>query len=156
MALKKVKLGDVFQLKTTTGYAYFQCAKEAPAIDSEIIRVFNVTFESVDKVDFKQLLAEKEAYLIQFPIKYALKKNIVEYIGNYQLPQDFVLPRYYRTTHIIKGEFKCWHIVDSETLERRSISNLSDEEMMLSPWGMWNDTLLVERIVNKWELKDWK
>lgn len=155
MALPKVKFGDVFEIKTSTGFGYFQCVKEASATDVEVIRVFNNIFSSAEDVNFESLVNEDQLYFLQFPLKYAVKKKCVRYVGNYGVPPHVTVPRYYRTMHKIGTKFICWHIVDSETLERRSTVELSDEERLLSPWGSWNDTLLAERMASGWTLGKW-
>lgn len=111
--------------------------------------------DTVTSNHLENLVNEKELYFISFPLKYAVKKKCVKLIGNYNVPEFVKVTRYYRDTHIIRGEFICWHIVDSETLKRRSVKELSDEEKMLSEWGSWNDTLLAERIAEGWTLDKW-
>ncbi|MDD2592482.1 MAG: hypothetical protein PHN21_06735 [Erysipelotrichaceae bacterium] len=155
MALPKVKYGDVFEIKTYKGFGYFQCVKEAPATDVEVIRVFNNIFSSVEDVNFDYLVNDGQLYFLHFPLKYAVKKKCVRYIGNYSVSPHVTVPRYYRSMHKIGTKLICWHIVDSETLERRSTLDLSDEERSLSPWGSWNDTLLAERMASGWTLEKW-
>ena len=60
-----------------------------------------------------------------------------------------------RTEHNIRGEFLGWHIVDTETWQRQLVKTLSPEQKKLSPWGIWNDTLLIENLVNDWSLEKW-
>lgn len=102
------------------------------------------------------LVNEQELYFIQFPLKYAVKKKCIKHVGNYMPKREVSAPRYYRTMHKMGSELICWHIVDSETLQRNSVIELSEEELRLSPWGAWNDTLLAERIASNWSLDKWK
>lgn len=155
VALPKIKYGDVFEIETSKGKGYFQCVKEAEATEFEIIRILPGIYSMPEDVDINSLVKEKELYFIQFPLKYALKKKSIKLIGNFKVRDGVIVPRYYRSMHKTGTEFICWHIVDSETLQRRSVYKLSEEEKRLSPWGSWNDTLLAERMANGWSLGDW-
>lgn len=155
MALPRIKYGDVFEIVTTKGVGYFQCVEEAPATECETIRILPGTYKDMEEANLENLVDEKELYFVQFTLKYAVKKKCIKLIGNFKVPEHVVVPRYYRATHIIRGEFLCWHIVDRETLQRRSVEELSDDEKKLSQWGVWNDTLLAERIAEGWTLDKW-
>ena len=155
VALPKIKYGDVFEIETPKGKGYFQCVKEASATEVEIIRILPGIYSMQEDVDMNSLVEENELYFIQFPLKYALKKKCIKLIGNFKIKDEVKVPRYYRSMHKIGTEFICWHIVDSETLQRRSVDELSEEEKRLSPWGSWNDTLLAERMANGWSLDTW-
>lgn len=129
--MKKIEIGDIFEIPTHIGMGYFQCVKEAPRTECETIRIFYGVYKNVEESNLNQLAKEKEVYFIQFPLKYAVKKNLVKYVGNYAIPEHLVVPRYYRTEHILRGEFICWHIVDSETLKRESVKELSELQRKL-------------------------
>ena len=60
-----------------------------------------------------------------------------------------------RTKHIVRGEFLGWHLVDTETWERKRVKSLSSEQIKLSPWGIWSAPLLIENLVNDWRLENW-
>lgn len=155
MALPKVNYGDVFEIKTSNGMGYFQLIKNATVDDCELIRVFRGTFDNEEDARIENLAATKEAYFIRFPLRYALKRKLVRYIGNYKVPDEVVIPRFFRSKDMVRGEFISWDIVDSETLKRKLFKELSDEQKKLSPFGVWNDTLLAERIASGWSLEDW-
>lgn len=155
MALPKIKKGDVFELATSKGMGYFQCVKETPANRSELVRVFKGVFLNEEVANIEKLITEEEAYFIQFPLKYGVKKKVIRLIGNYKVPTELIVPRFFRDKHIVRGEFTSWHIIDSETLMIESVMQLTDDQKKLSPFGMWNDTLLAERIANDWSLEDW-
>jgi hypothetical protein len=61
-----------------------------------------------------------------------------------------------RIEHMVRGEFLGWHIVNTATWHNTLVKNLSSEEKKLSPWGIWNDTLLIERLTNDWSLENWE
>ena len=82
------------------------------------------------------------------------KRKIVELVGFYPA-NGFKKPEYMRTEHNVRGEFLGWHIINTETWKRELVKSLSLEQKELSPWGVWNDTLLIERLVDNWSLKNW-
>lgn len=153
--LKSVKIGDVFEIVTKRGMAYFQCVKEAKSTECEVIRILPGVFSTDQTKNLDKLVKQRELFFIQFPLKYAVKKNCVKLIGNYPVPDEVTLPKCYRDKHIVRGEFINWHIVDAETLNIRAVKELSEEEKRLSPAGIWNDTLLAERIAEGWKPEDW-
>ncbi|WP_459195748.1 hypothetical protein [Wukongibacter baidiensis] len=156
MVLKKIRYGDVFEIITERGLGFFQCVKEASASECETIRILPGVYEEHESVDLNNLTQQKEVFFVQFPLKYAVKKKCVKPVGNYTVPESVELPKYFRTKHIVRGEFISWHIVNSDTLQILSVKELSDEEKLLSPAGIWNDTLLAERIAEGWKPEDWK
>jgi len=126
--MKKIKCGDVFEIGTKNGKAFFEYAKEPPATECEVIRILPGIYKESEIIDFNTLTEEKELFFIQFPLKYAVKQKSVKFIGNYRIPEAVSIPKYYRDKHIVKGEFLSWHIIDSDTLQIRSVKELSDEE----------------------------
>ena len=84
-----------------------------------------------------------------------MNRGIVRRVGNYSIPKEFALPKKFRDEHIVRGEFICWHIIDYESWQRESIVKLTEEQKQLSPWGTWNDTLLIERLEEEWTLEKW-
>ena len=155
MALPKIRYGDVFEIQTSKGFGYFQCIKESPSYESELIRIFKGVYRDVDEAQIEILVEKEESFYIQFPLKYGVKKKVIRYVGNYLVPKTVEIPKFFRDKHIVKGEFVSWHIIDGETLMIQSVKELTAEQRRLSPAGMWNDTLLAERIENGWTLKDW-
>lgn len=67
----------------------------------------------------------------------------------------FSKSKFVRTKHNVRGEFLGWHIVNTETWQRQLIESLSSEQKKLSPLGIWNDTLLIENLINYWSLENW-
>lgn len=152
--MNKIKIGDVFEIETPKGKSYFQIVFDKPK-EGSLIRVLNGLYK--EEPNIKELVNIKEKFLIYFPLKYALKKGIVKKTNNFSVPQYFKLPKKMRTPVVDKeGNLKYWHIVDLTTLEREKVDKLSDMQKTLSPYGIWNDTLLIERLVTDWSLDNWK
>jgi hypothetical protein len=55
----------------------------------------------------------------------------------------------------VRGEILGWHIVNAETLYHELVKELTDEQKLLSPWGCWNDTLLIEMLDEGFSLQNW-
>lgn len=60
-----------------------------------------------------------------------------------------------RDTHWVRGEFRGWQIVNLETLHTENVQTLTPEQKKLSQIGIWNDTLLRERLESGWTLEQW-
>jgi hypothetical protein len=149
----KIKIGDVFAISTTKGIGCLQYAH----IDDqniEFIRVLSGLFKELPP-NFDELVRKKERFVIGFPLSAAFRRRIVERIGSYTVPDWFEMPRYFRDMHKVRGEFLGWHILDKKTWHRRLVKELSPAEKELSPAGIWNDTLLKERLVADWSLDNW-
>lgn len=148
-----IKIGDVFEIRTSNGKAFLQFAANDERI-GQLIRVFCETPGDAEfNPDF--VFAQKEKFVVFFALRAAVRKHIVEKVGNYWLDSDLYPPKYMRSKHRVRGESLGWHIVNTHTWEREFVKELSDEEKKLSPWGIWNDTLLVERLNEGWSLDSW-
>lgn len=149
----KIKEGEVFTIKTKIGYGFFQYV-ETSHLGVELIRVLEPIKESAqisqDEVNLK------ERYSVHFVLKAALKRKLVARVGVYSLPGDYLVPTKARTEHSIRGEFLGWHIVDQTTLQRELKKDLTQDDILLSPHGHPNDTLLIEWLENDWRLEKWK
>jgi hypothetical protein len=155
MPLLKVKKGDVFSLNLTHGIGLIQCVKESIKTEMEVIRVLPNNYDIVNDVLVNEAILGKELFFVQLPLKFAVKKNMAMPIGNYFIPSVSECPRYFRTTHIVQSEFLGWHIIDSETYNRKLVRELSLEERALSPWGMISIPDIAERIENNWTPLKW-
>ncbi len=152
LSTKRIKLGDVFEINTPKGKAYLHYIHKHEILGA-LIRVLSGLYAN-RPVDFDMLVSSKERYMIFFPLSAANNRNIVEWVSSYPV-NNFDMPRFMRNSHIIRGEFLGWHIVDTETLHRKLVKNLTTEQKKLSPYGIWNDTLLIERLVDNWSLEKW-
>lgn len=150
--MARIKLGDIFEISTPKGKAYLHYIHK-DSVTGELIRVLK-GFYSERPANLDKLAASEERYIISFPLSAATKQKIVEVVGNYST-SNFSKPKLMRTEHNIRGEFLGWHIVDTETWQRQLVKTLSSEQKKLSPWGLWNDTLLIENLANDWSLEKW-
>jgi len=150
--MSRIKLGDIFEIKTSKGNAYLHFFYKDPEI-GDLIRVLPRLYKK-RPIDFNGLASEQEEFMIFFPLSFANKKKIVELVGHYPI-NEFKKPEFLRTEYYIRGEFLGWHIINTNTWKRQLVKTLTVEQKKLSPWGVWNDTLLIENLVNGWKLEDW-
>jgi len=150
--MAKIKIGDIFEINTPRGMAYLHYIHK-DGVTGELIRVLQGLY-SERPANFDELAASQERYIISFPLSAAAKQKIVESVGYYPA-SNFSKPKLMRTKHNVRGEFLGWYLVDTETWHRQLVKTLSVEQKKLSPWGIWNDTLLIENLVNDWSLENW-
>ncbi|POY34630.1 hypothetical protein C3K47_19270 [Solitalea longa] len=146
----KISKGDIFSIQTKKGLGYMQFVETTEFGD--YVRILDHISDSINQSDVDKL----ERWCITFVIKPALRRKIISFIGNYNLPLEFKIQEYARSEHNVRGEFLGWHIVNRKTLQRQLKNSLTQEEIKLSPSGFWNDTLIIERLESDWKLSEWK
>lgn len=152
--MKRIKIGDVFEIDVTQGKAYFQYVYNNESI-TELIRVLPGVFEKQIK-DLTQLVNGETEYFVHFPVREAYKLKIIQLVGNYELPNSLSIPHYFRTDKTDSdGNFIAWQIVNYETWQRETLTQLTEEYKKLSPWDIWNDIFLIDRISEGWTLDKW-
>jgi hypothetical protein len=148
----KIEVGDIFSIKTSKGFGFLQYV----AIDNlgmEYVRILAPINE--EDIIIQNEVDLKERWSIGFPLKAAVRKKIVSKIGNYKIPENYSFDEYARSIHNVRGEHLGWHIVNRKTLQRELKSKLEKEDLKLSPYGVFNDTLIIEYLENDWKLEEW-
>ncbi len=150
--MKKINLGDIFEIKTAKGYTYLHFIFKNKEL-GELIRVLP-NFYDERPLDFKELEISTERFMVFFPLSFAYKKKIVEkvYFSPYE---NYKKPDYMRTEHIVGDKFLGWDIVNTNTWDRKLVKKINSKQKSLSPWGIWNDTLLIENLEKGWSLENW-
>lgn len=151
--MAKIEIGDIFEIDTPAGKAYLHYVYKDKVI-GDLIRVLPGLYPEKPN-NLTDLASLKERYMIFFPLSAAFNKKIVRNVGQFNL-STYTKPRYMRDTHKVRGEFLGWHIIDTDTMYHQLVKDLSIEQRQLSPWGIWNDTLLIERLVDGWSLENWQ
>jgi len=148
----KIKIGDVFAMETANGMAYLHYVLDGKT-DGDLIRVLPGLYKE-EPADISTAVKQPELFLLFFPLKSAFNRNLVSQVFYFPV-QNFEKPKFMRTKHIIGQSFLGWHIVNTDTNHRQLVTELSEQQKKLSPWGIWNDTLLKERLENNWTLESW-
>jgi len=149
--MKTIKIGDVFKIDTSKGMALLHYIYDDKKI-CQLIRVLPGLYTELPE-DFNFILEKKERYMVFFPVLEALKKNIISKLGNYPI-ENFKKPMFMKSEHTVRGTFLGWHIINTETWQREFVEKLTVEQKKLSPWGVWNDTYLKQRLITNWSLED--
>lgn len=153
--MTKIKIGDVFKINTPNGEAYLQYVHEDETI-GELVRILPGVYEKLPE-NLNEIVVGKEAYLLHCPLKPAIRHKIIEAISNYDISQDFKIPQKFRTEITDdEGNLIGWCIVDYVTWYNDVVYELTEEQIQLSPWGIWSYPLLVERVSEGWALENWK
>jgi hypothetical protein len=151
--MRAIIIGDVFEIATHKGKGYFQYVFENKSI-GQLTRVLPGLFR--EKPEIEKLVSAEELFLIHFPVKAAFRRKIISFVGNFAVPPDFKLPMFFRDdVRDGDGNLLYWHIVDYKTWKNKRVDGLTDEQKKLSPWGIWNDTLLIKRLEQGWTLDNW-
>tara|TARA_B100001057_G_C22452020_1_gene795459 strand:- start:122 stop:574 length:453 start_codon:yes stop_codon:yes gene_type:complete len=150
--MKLIK-GDIFRIKTNLGFGFLQYI-ETNEMGIEFVRILQPIKEdgeiSQSEVD------QQERWNTGFPLKAATRKKITEKVGSFEIPSSYLYSEYTRSMHNVHGEFLGWHIVHKPTLKRELKKVLNENDLKLSPHGIMNDTLIIERLEENWRLENWK
>jgi len=150
--MSKIEMGDVFEIQTSKGKAYLHYIHEEPE-KYELVRVLYGLYQQ-RPTDIEKLVAMDEQYLICFPLKAAYRKKIIDKVGHVSA-SNYAKPTFMRDTHWVRGEFHGWQIINLDTLQIETVQTLTPEQERLSQIGIWNDTLLRERLEAGWTLEQW-
>lgn len=149
----KLNKGDTFKIRTKIGFGFIQYV-ETDEEGIEFVRILEPIKENgeISQPEVDQL----ERWSIGFPLIKATRKKITERVGSFDIPGSYVKSQYARTVHTVRGEFLGWHIVNKSTLKRELKKTLNEDDIKLSPYGIMNDTLIIERLEENWRLENWK
>jgi len=147
---RRLRLGDVFKLATKKGDAYLQCVASHKT-EGETIKVFYRLWSN--PAEDVSSIVSGEYFLVDFPLRYAIPKGIVEYVGHSDLG-GFEMPELRRTQNYF-GTDSGWYVINTRTMKREFFDELNENQLKLSPYGIWNDTLIIEKLEEGWRLEDW-
>ena len=150
--MPKIKIGDIFEINTPNGKAYLHYIHEDPKIKRQLIRVFQGLY--LERPNLNELAGDKERYMIFFPVTAAYNRKIIDRVSHFAA-DIFSKPKYMRSEHNVRREHLGWHIIDTDTWKMELVKELTPNQKQLSDWATWNDTLLIERLVNDWKLEKW-
>ena len=94
---------DESRADTPAGIGYFQCVREAPPKECELIRVLPKTYLAGEAREFlNEIVAGREAFFVKFPLRGAVHRGCVRFVDRFPVPEDVRLPRYYRSKHVFE------------------------------------------------------
>ena len=143
-----VKIGDVIEIMTGKGYAYAQYTHKHPQYGA-LLRVFRGLYASrPDRLE--DILKHEIQFSTFFPLKAAVNRGITSVVANHpvdRLLQEFPLFRA-GVVDPTTGKVAVWWLWDGQNEEK--VGTLTNEQRKLPIRGVWNDTLLIERIESGW------
>jgi len=143
------KVGDVFRVKTTNGYGYFQFTFRHPAM-GHLIRVFSGQSRSPVH-PLKALVFSKEAFFVYFPLQDAIRRKGVEFVANCPVPlrAQGMQPMRRGGLPSLDGGAIRWSIFDGK--KTRVVKKLGLRDARISIDQIINLSLLIERIEKGWK-----
>lgn len=146
--MTRVKIGDVFELSTERGLVYGQCTHRHPMY-GELIRVLPGFFRQTP-TEFEVLVRRRARFCVFFPLGAAVRQKVVRIVANEPVPAEAQQFPIFRAGSINRstGKVDVWWLWDGKKEWR--VGQLTDEERRLPIRGVWNDTLLVDRILGGW------
>lgn len=146
---KRVKIGDIVEIRTAKGLAYAQFTHKHKMWGA-LLRILPGFFEQ-RPADFLPVVEQAESFVIFFPLQAAINREIFEIVGNEAVPvaaQAF--PVFRGAGHIDRqGKIHNWYLWDG-VKDGPLFTHLTDELRKLPKLQSWNDTLLVQRIEEGW------
>lgn len=146
---KVPRLGDILELPTPKGLAYVQYTHQLTKY-GDLLRVLPGVYDARPP-KFATLAQQRERFVLLFPLGAAVRQEIMAIVSNEEIPEaSRALPVFRRRGAITPGtsNVEWWLIQDGDRSWR--VDQLTDEQRDLPILGIWNDTLLIERIVSGW------
>ena len=149
------RIGDIVEIPTPKGLAYAQYTHlhDRPPHYGELIRVLPGLYE-LRPSDWGAIASQNERFFAFFPLRAALARRIVSVVAHAEVPErckDFPVFRT-GTRNPATGRVDVWWLWDGDREWRVRV--LTPEQLELPIRGVWNDTLLIGRIVEGWSPRD--
>jgi hypothetical protein len=152
---KPAQIGDILEIRTPGGFAYAQYTHEhdRPPRYGALIRILPGLFAERPG-DLSLLAQQKERFSVFFPLAAALRRGIVSIVADAPVPERCLpLPIFrsgIRTPST--GQVMTWWLWDG--IKEWRVGKLAPSQEHLPVLGVWNDTLLIERIASGWSPSD--
>jgi hypothetical protein len=142
----------VIEIPTPDGLAYAQFTHkhETPPRFGALLRVLPGLFPQ-RPLDFSELVSKSPVFTTFFPLGAACNRGIVHIVASEPIPPHSAAFPIFRNSHRDRTGKRAgpWFLWDGQR-EWKSESLSEDQLRDYPPLGVWNDTLLVERIVAGW------
>lgn len=145
---KKIKIGDIIEIPTARGFCYAQYSHKHADYGS-LIRVIPGFLKSRPS-DFSELVQQPELFVTFLPLQAVMNRGIFEVVGNVAVPDCAMAFPLFRTGFIdpVNRKVKVWWLWDG--VKEWKVGDITPEQRKLPLRGIWNDTLLIERIEAGW------
>lgn len=141
----RASIGDVFEITTPAGLAYFQYTAQHPMYGG-LIRVLPGTYDE-RPLSVSELVRRRERYFVFFPVRAAAYRGLVATLGAHDIPPHA------RAFPLFKaGRNPNWWLWDGE--REWPVGKLTLEQRSLPSRGIWNLAMLASRIASGWSPED--
>ncbi|OZG70205.1 hypothetical protein BTA51_27455 [Hahella sp. CCB-MM4] len=145
--MARIKIGDLVEIKTSSGLTYAQYTHKQPRYGA-LLRIFDKSYKNRPS-PLEGVLNDSVRFSTFFPLTAAINRGIFEIVGNFSVKEELKPFPLFRAGAVgTSGKVATWWLWDGEKEER--IGKLSDKQKYLPIRGVWNDTLLIERIESGW------
>jgi hypothetical protein len=143
-----IKIGDVVEICTRQGRAYAIYTHLHPVYGA-LLRVFD-QLRPVRPFEIADITRSAIRFSVFFPLQAAIENEIVEIVGNVSIPDELKAFPTFRAGMVnpISKQVDKWWLWDGEN--EWEVGDLTEETRRLPIRGVWNDTLLINRIENGW------
>lgn len=148
--MKRVKIGDLFEVRTSKGLVYGQYTHKNNEYGT-LIRIF-FGFYSTRPNDLTVICSRPLQFTVFFPIQRAVNLDLITHCGNFPVTaENAVFPIFRSASRSKSGERSAdnWWIWDGETSKRLE-RVLTEEEKKYPVEGIISHPLLVERAENQY------
>jgi len=149
--MKRPKIGDIIEIPTRHGFAYAQFTHKHRMYGA-LLRVYNTIYQTKQSLDVIQsaVNSREPDFSTFFPLGAAVNRSIVSVVGNAPIPEKQKPFPLFRDGVVDQKTRKVetWWLWDGEN--EWPIGELASEQKRIPIRGVWNDTLLVERIETGW------
>lgn len=146
--MAKIKLGDVVEIVTSKGLVYAQYTHRHKQYGA-LLRVFEDFYETRPR-NFTKLVESKPLFMCFFPLGAAVDRGIFSIVDNVAVPLAAQQFPTFRAGVIDPSTRKvgAWWLWNGEDEWR--VGELTAEQRKFPIRGVWNDTLLIERVESGW------
>jgi hypothetical protein len=146
--LARPKIGDVVEIDTGQGLAYAHYSHQHPTYGA-LLRVF-ADLKAERPADLAAVVSGEPTFRTFFPLAAAVQRKIVSIAGHVPLSEEAKRFPTFRAGVVDPrtGRVATWWLWDGQNEVR--VGPLTDEMRRLSIRGVWNDTILKERILSGW------
>lgn len=143
------RIGDVIEVPTSKGLAYAQFTHKHEQYGA-LIRVLPGLFAK-PPLNFGELADQRPVFSTFFPLGAACSRGIVHIVASEPVPKHSASFPIFRSFHrdVTGKRAGPWFLWDGQ--REWSVEALTEEQLRdYPPCGIWNDTLLIERILAGW------
>lgn len=142
--MTRPKIGDLVEIKTAKGFSYALYTHKHGQY-GVLLRIFTKQYGERPK-DLSTVVKDSVQFSCFFPLGAAARQKIVECVANVGVPEYLRPFPTFRSGMVDSrvGKVIHWWLWDGE--KEWQVGELSQEQRRLPIRGIWNDTLLIERI----------